>query len=417
MMPPRPTLLIFSRHLMQDKFAGNSAHVRSLVDYLRANGIRVVLLIPSLRGLGRKPFARVKLDRTGFDAIALAGGVRIGPWLVRYAPAVWARAVRLAAARAWRRRRAGMAGEDRFWDIGPMDAGERRAVRAAARRFRPDAAFANYFFLCDGLRAPELAHAAKITMVHDIFHARVESFRASGLPLPHAPVTQAHELADLAQAETLLSVQEAEAALLRRLLPARTTLLMPIAFPIRPAETEPEPNRVFFVGSDNEVNVIGLDWLLRAVWPLLREHRPAARLAVYGNVVRGASIVPDGVELVGRVDDLAAAYHRSALCVVPLRAGSGQKVKLVEAMCHGRATVATLVGAQGFEHLAGTCFALADDADAFAAACAGILADPGRRRAFERAALAQARERYSEAACYGAVLRQLQARVADGAHA
>ena len=407
-----PTLLIFSRHLMQDRFAGNSAHVRSLVDYLRDNGLRVVLLIPSLRGLGRKPFARVKLDRTGFDAIRLAGGFRVGPWLVRFAPSVWVRAVRLAVARALRQRNGGE-GSDRFWDIGPIDAAERRAIRAAARQFRPHAALANYFFLCDGLNAPELAGVAKITMVHDIFHARVESFRASGLPLPHGPVTQACELGALAQAETLLSVQETEATLLRQLLPARKTLLMPIAFPIRPGAAEPEPDRVFFVGSDNEVNRAGLDWLLHSVWPLLRARRPAARLYAYGNVVRGAGAAPEGVELVGRVDDLAAAYHRSTLCVVPLRAGSGQKVKLVEAMCHGRAIVSTSVGAQGFEALAGSCFALADDAAGFADACAGVLGDPDQRRAFGRAALAQARAHYSEAACYGAVLRELQAHFAS----
>ncbi len=409
MSAPGPTLLLFSRHLMQDRFAGNSAHVRSLVDYLRANGVRVVLLLTSLRALGRKPFARVPLDRAGFDAILLAGGVQLGPWLVRYAPAVWLRAVGIAAGRLWARLRGRDAFADRFWDIKPMDRGERRAIRRAAARLRPDAGFANYFYLAEGLDAPGFAGRPKLTMVHDLFFARAEDFLRSGLELPHVPITRERELADLAHADTLLSVQEAEAERLKALMPDKQVLLMPISFPIRATEAEPQADTVMLVGGDNDVNALGLDWLLREVWPGLRRLRPAVRLGVYGNIVRRATIVPDGVELVGRLDDLAPAYHRSALCVVPLLAGSGQKVKLVEAMCHGRAIVSTSVGAQGFERLIGRCFRLADDPAGFAAECAAILSDAPLRRSLEAAALAEARVRFSEEACYGPVLRRLLA--------
>ncbi len=409
MAPSGPTLLIFSRHMMQDRFAGNSAHVRSLIDYLRANGVRVVLLITSLRGLGRKPFARMKLDRSGFDAILLAGGFRVGPWVVRYAPSVWVRAARVIAARPRRRSRAGVGGGDRFWDIGPMDAGESRAIRWAARRFRPDAAFANYFYLAEGLDLGSFAGKPRLTMVHDIFFARDDSFRATGLPLPHAPIPRERELADLSHADTLLSVQETEAELLRSLLPDKQILLMPISFPLRPSNAEPDPETIMFVGGDNEVNVAGLDWLLRDVWPRLLRLRPSARLSVYGKVAGRVATVPDNVALVGRVDDLTPVYHRTAACVVPLRAGSGQKVKLVEAMCHGRAIVSTSVGAQGFERLAGACFLLADEADLFALACARLLAEATLRKQLQEAALEEARARFSEDACYGPVLRRLRA--------
>ena len=409
MTKPPPTLLIFSRHLMQDRLAGNSAHVRSLIDFLRANGIRVVLLIPSLRGLGRKPFARVPLDRGGFDAVIVSGGLRIGAWLVRYAPAVWGRAAGVLAARVLRRLRGGERSEEQFWDLGPIDRGERRAIRAAARRVKPQAAFANYFYLAEALADALFADIPKLTMVHDVFFARVESFQAGGVQLPHAPVTRERELADLGHADTLLSVQEAEAALLRSLLPDRRTLLMPISFPIAIAGSPPEPDTILFVGGDNQVNVVGIEWMLSEVWPLLRAARPEARLRVCGRVARRVPLAPAGVELVGPVDDLTAEYHRAALCVVPLRAGSGQKVKLVEALCHGRAVVATSVGAQGFEALIGSCFLLADDAAGFAEACLRVLTDPALRAAMEQASLREARVRFSEEACYGAVLQRLRA--------
>jgi len=95
------------------------------------------------------------------------------------------------------------------------------------------------------------------------------------------------------------------------------------------------------------------------------------------------------------------------LCVVPLRLGSGLKIKLVEALSHGRAVVTTDVGAQGLEVLAGSAFVLADDPVAFAEACADLLSHPDRRHAQEDQAVLAAERYFSAEACYEPLRRYL----------
>ncbi len=79
----------------------------------------------------------------------------------------------------------------------------------------------------------------------------------------------------------------------------------------------------------------------------------------------------------------AGGNHRTAqghgfqylqtLAVVPLRAGGGSRLKILEAMALGRPVVSTRVGAEGIDVTDGHDILLADDADAFAAAISRLL--------------------------------------------
>jgi succinoglycan biosynthesis protein ExoO len=90
--------------------------------------------------------------------------------------------------------------------------------------------------------------------------------------------------------------------------------------------------------------------------------------------------------LVGEVEDLTVEYRRAGVVVVPLRSGSGLKVKLVEALNHGCPVVTTAMGAQGLDGIEPPPFEVADTADRFALATMSLLADPDRRAALSRAA-------------------------------
>jgi len=67
--------------------------------------------------------------------------------------------------------------------------------------------------------------------------------------------------------------------------------------------------------------------------------------------------------------------------VVPILAGAGIRVKIVEAMSAGRATVSTSLGCEGLAGLEdGRHLVVADDPDAFAAAAVRLLRDPSARQ-------------------------------------
>ena len=83
----------------------------------------------------------------------------------------------------------------------------------------------------------------------------------------------------------------------------------------------------------------------------------------------------DGVHITGWVDDVVPYYRRSAVCVVPLRAGGGTRLKILEAMALGRPVVSTTVGCEGLDVVDGEHLLVADDPGRFAEKTVRLLTD------------------------------------------
>jgi succinoglycan biosynthesis protein ExoO len=219
-----------------------------------------------------------------------------------------------------------------------------------------------------------------------------------------AAIEQQAEMVLLGKADAVVAIQAAEAAIVRACLPDRHIIVAPIA--ITPV-AEPQPGHdksVLFVGSKTAPNIIGLRWFLEAIWPAVRSSVPDAVLLVAGSVCDTVKPLPDGVRLLGSVRDLAAIYQRAAVVISPLQAGSGLKIKLIEALAQGKAVVATEATLQGVEQDVGRVVSAADDPADFAAAVIRLLSDEKLRLAQASAALELARTNFSPAACYSELL-------------
>jgi glycosyltransferase involved in cell wall biosynthesis len=83
----------------------------------------------------------------------------------------------------------------------------------------------------------------------------------------------------------------------------------------------------------------------------------------------------EGVTISSDVADLTPFYASARICVVPLRAGGGTRLKILEAFAYRRAVVSTTLGCEGIEAIDGQHLLLADDPHAFAAACCRLLND------------------------------------------
>jgi glycosyltransferase involved in cell wall biosynthesis len=86
------------------------------------------------------------------------------------------------------------------------------------------------------------------------------------------------------------------------------------------------------------------------------------------------------IELTGFVEDAVAALAAAKVAVVPVRAGSGTRVKILEAWAAGTPVVSTGLGAAGLECRDGEHLLVADDPGSFAGAVSDLLASSGRRQ-------------------------------------
>jgi glycosyltransferase involved in cell wall biosynthesis len=177
-------------------------------------------------------------------------------------------------------------------------------------------------------------------------------------------------------------------------------VVVPIGIEARdrsPVTLDPDSRRILSVATMHyPPNAEALRWFRDAVWPLLRSTDPLATVDVAGPRPP-ADVVAWGerderVRVHGFVDDLDALYSSAAVFIVPLHAGSGVRVKVLEALAAGVPVVSTTVGIDGLELVAGEHLLVADRPAEFAQAVQTLLAEPelrqrlalaGRRRVVE----------------------------------
>jgi glycosyltransferase involved in cell wall biosynthesis len=86
-----------------------------------------------------------------------------------------------------------------------------------------------------------------------------------------------------------------------------------------------------------------------------------------------------GITVTGRVEQVLPYLAAAAVYVVPLRMGSGTRLKLLEAMAAGMAIVSTSLGAEGFPVQSGRELVVADTAAGIADGVLNLLANPAAR--------------------------------------
>jgi len=163
------------------------------------------------------------------------------------------------------------------------------------------------------------------------------------------------------------------------------------------AQAPARPNGLVFVGQMGWFpNRDGVEWFLAEILPRIVAQRPDVEFALVGK--SAGLTVPAGLErnvrLLGFVKELAPPITEAALYVVPLRAGSGTRLKILEAMAFGKAIVTTRIGAEGIALEHGVDAEFADDPPTFAAAVLRLLAAPDTAARLGAAARAKAVARY-----------------------
>jgi glycosyltransferase involved in cell wall biosynthesis len=129
---------------------------------------------------------------------------------------------------------------------------------------------------------------------------------------------------------------------------------------------------VVFVGSmDYYANIDAARYFANEVWPGLKARRPGLRFMIVGSRPAPEIVAlgrQPGITVTGTVEDVRPYYRNALAVVIPIRVGSGTRLKALEAMAAGVPVVSTTLGIEGIEVSPGENVVLADSGEGLAQA-------------------------------------------------
>jgi glycosyltransferase involved in cell wall biosynthesis len=160
--------------------------------------------------------------------------------------------------------------------------------------------------------------------------------------------------------------------------------IIPICVDLAEAPQDARPARppgiLFLGGMHWPPNSDGILWFYREVLPAVLAACPETTVHVVGRqppAVLSAQPHAAAIQVPGYVEDAEPYWEQARVFVVPLRAGGGMRVKILNAWAHGVPVVSTTIGAEGLDYADGENLLLADTPEAFAQAVSRVLTDEG----------------------------------------
>ena len=146
-------------------------------------------------------------------------------------------------------------------------------------------------------------------------------------------------------------------------------------------------------------NADAIRFFCSEILPLVRKQATAAFVV---DIV-GSGVIPadrrewsmPNVNFIGEVPDVGVYYERSDTVIVPLRAGGGTRIKILEAFSYERPVVTTSIGVEGIEALPNEHLLVADTREDFALACVRLMTDASLRDALVKRATSLLRSSYT----------------------
>jgi glycosyltransferase involved in cell wall biosynthesis len=217
--------------------------------------------------------------------------------------------------------------------------------------------------------------------VESILHVRCAAAESPAAALAHRVFGQASlefERRWLPQFSQVLAASESDAAAAAAIAPAANVRVYPNAIPARPVPTETRRHAIVFSGNmEYHPNRAAVRFFRREIWRQLRDSHPNLVWRLVGKNAQSLRALTSGderIEVIGEVEDAVAELARAEVAIVPLLAGSGTRLKILEAWSAGTPVVSTTIGAEGLPVGDAKHLLLADGAAAFTRAVSRLLA-------------------------------------------
>jgi polysaccharide biosynthesis protein PslH len=233
---------------------------------------------------------------------------------------------------------------------------------------------------------PQMAEACGRTVldlhnIESVWHARCAAVEPGAVGLAHRVFRRASlawERQWLPRFSLVLATSEADRRLIAAIAPDARLSVYPNAIPLVPRPVVEPENVVIFSGNlEYDPNYAAVRFFRADIWPRLREQWPGLVWRLIGKnpeAVAGLVAGDPRIDLRGPVADAVGELARARVAVVPLLAGSGTRLKILEAWAAGVPVVSTTLGAEGLPARHGEHLLLADGAADFAGAVSRLLA-------------------------------------------
>lgn len=204
------------------------------------------------------------------------------------------------------------------------------------------------------------------------------------------------------EADLIFTPSERERNTLRELPGVRRVEALPNSIDttfFAPRTHEPAGNEIIFVGTTHvDANRDGVNYFVNEIFPLIEARVPDIKLWIVGGnpppEIRAYDQRPN-ITVTGFVDDVRTYMARAQAMIVPLRAGGGTRLKILESLSYGVPTVSTSIGAEGIDIAHNHDILLADDTQQFADEVVRLLSDAELRQRLSLNGRQLVEQRYS----------------------
>ncbi len=191
----------------------------------------------------------------------------------------------------------------------------------------------------------------RVLDTHDRFSGRRELLASAGIGPEFFHTTEAEERKALARAHVIWSIKPQEAEFFASL-GMKHVVNMPYFEPVD-APSLPRARREIMrfgmVGAANSVNFVNTNAFLAAIRAYVARTLLPCEIVIAGSICELLD-PPDvpWIRLLGRLPDLISFYEYIDVVVAPISVSTGLKIKVGEALCHGKAVVALAHAFEGY---------------------------------------------------------------------
>jgi len=390
-----PTIFIVTHVRFYPPAAGNELRLFKLIRYLKKQGFRIVVLT--------NPF----LEKTPIDQQQL---FEIHQWVDHYEEVEinkhasikqnWSEKIKVEPELITLQNQ-----EHSFCPDSILD-----RASELVNLYKPQIIIAEYIWAS---RIFNVAHkkSLKIIDLIDMFSRKKENVIKHGIYDPLS-ITKKQEKAFINRADIVMAIQKDETEAFRKLQPNCKVVITGVDFSVVSKKTDIKNDRsiVLIVASDNQLNQKCVNEFITRAWPVIKKEVPNAVLQIVGKICQSINYIQkeSSVELLNYVKDIDKIYEKSTVVVNPVYAGTGLKIKSVEALGHGKPLVTYKEGVSGLlQNDENAPFLLANNQKGMIIAIVNILKDKKLQRSLEEKAKKYCRLNFSENVVYQEISEEI----------